>query len=133
MKQWILVLMLLAQSGCSLPRIRPDSHAQKAFDAVDAIEVGEEQITDRALIMRLKAIHRESNWEPLPMTLPLDLIPIYGLENGSRRFKLVYGAGWLMDTDAKEQIVRIGKLSDEDREWIEANIRSLLPKNPNVI
>ncbi len=131
--RWIFVLLAFTLIGCATPHIRPNRDTRKAFDLIDSIEVGDLRISDAEILARLKAIHARSKWDPVPTTLPLDMISIYGVENGERRFKLVYGTGWIMDTDDDGKIVRLGTLNDDDRDWMEENIRSRLPPNPNIL
>lgn len=127
---WILIF---ASIGCAFSHVRPSKEIRTAFDSVDVIEVGDVWITHLEVIRRLKAIHARSKWDPVPTTLPVDIITIYGGTNGVRKFKLVYGVGWLMDTNDKGEIIRLGTLNDDDRKWMEENIRSLLPPMRNVI
>ena len=131
--RWFLWTLMFATLGCASPHVRPSKEIRMAFDSVDVIEVGDIRITDQEVIRRFKAIHAHSKWDPVPTTLPVDIIPIYGSANGIRKFKLVYGVGWLMDTNEKGEIVRLGTLNDDDRKWMEENIRSLLPPMRNVI
>lgn len=133
MNRWIMVLSAFVCIGCALPQVRPSPDTRKAFDLIDSIEVCGIRISDAETIARLKAIHTRSKWDPMPTTLPIDMITIYGLENGERRFKLLYSADWIMDTDGDGRIVRLGRLNEEDRNWMDVNIRSLVPPNPNIL
>ena len=134
-KRWLLVLLLIAvvAIGCASPHIRPDRKARKAFDLIDSLRFGDVTLADPDLIAEFKAIHGRSKWDPVPTTMPGDMVSIYGMANGERLFKLVYGAGWLMDTDDEGRIVRLGILNQSDHQWMDDNIRSKLPPNPSLL
>lgn len=138
MERLTTALILGVFAGCTSPQIRPDADIRQSFVAIDVIQieaVGETvTIDDRETIERIGQAYNKSKWDPLPTTVPADLVRIYGLENGVRKFKLLYGAGWIMDTDSESgRILRLGTLSDEDREWMYENIRLKLPANPGII
>jgi hypothetical protein len=125
-------------TGCALPQIRPNSDIKRLFGAIDTIQteaVGKVvTIEDRETIDRIRQAYGRSKWDPMPTTMPLDLVTIFGIKDGQREFKLLYGAGWIIDTDLETGAVqRLGTLTDEDREWMHENIRLKLPRNPGVI
>ena len=138
MERLTIVLILGLFGGCASPQIRPNDDIEQSFAAIDVIQieaVGKTlTIEDRETIERIRHAYGRSQWDRVPTTMPADLVKIHGLEHGVRKFKLLYGAGWIMDTDPESgKILRLGTLSGEDREWMHENIRSKLPPNPGII
>lgn len=138
MEKLTILIVLGFLSGCTLPQIRPRAEVQRTFATVDYLEVSAVgqvlTITDRETIARIQMAYSRSKFEPIPQTEPLDMVTICGIQGGQEKFKLRFGAGWIMDIDPEsESIVRWGKLTDEDREWLQKNIRSKLPPNPGII
>lgn len=138
MEKLTTLIVLGFLSGCTLPQIRPRAEVQSTFATVDYLEVSAVgqvlTITDRETIARIQMAYSRSKFEPIPQTEPLDMVTICGIQGGQEKFKLRFGAGWIMDIDPEsESIVRWGKLTDEDREWLQNNIRSKLPPNPGII
>jgi hypothetical protein len=133
MMRWIVLFTAMLLMSCSTPRVFPSRTTQKAFGLIDSIEVDELLISDANIVGKLKEVHSRSKWEPMPITLPADIITIYGVEKGVRRFKLLYGAGWIMETNDDGEIVRRGSLEIEDRKWMDDKIRAQLPPKANVI
>ncbi len=128
--RWIVLLSFVASLlGCATPGMRSGRQISEAFDSIDSIEFGEVILSDPQLIAELKAVHSRSKWAT-PITMPSDLIAIYGVNDGVRRFKLVYGAGWLWETDENGQTSRRKTLNENDRRWMDENIRLKLPPNP---
>ncbi|XZE36090.1 hypothetical protein SH501x_001644 [Pirellulaceae bacterium SH501] len=128
--RWIVLLPFVASLlGCTTTGIRSGRQISEAFDSIDSIEIGEVILSDPQLIAELKAVHSRSKWAT-PITMPSDLVVIYGVDEGVRRFKLVYGAGWLWETDEDGQISRRKTLNENDRLWMEENIRLKLPPKP---
>ncbi|WP_144055133.1 hypothetical protein [Rhodopirellula baltica] len=125
-------MIALAVAGCASPHIRTDRRIRSAFDSIDELQVGEHRITDPEIIDRLAAIHAKSKWDPVPITLPVGLIAIHGIDDGERRFKLIY-SGWLWETDDSGQITRRGTLTEADRDWMEQQFRTLVPLPTNVL
>jgi hypothetical protein len=133
-----VVLILGFITGCALPQIRPSNDTKRLFNAIDTIQtqaVGEVvTIDDRETIDRLRQAYVRSKWDPIPTTMPIDIVTIYGIKDGQRKFKLLYGAGWIIDTDLETgEVQRMGTLTDDDQEWMHENIRLKLPRDPNVI
>ena len=124
--------------GCASPHVIHNNRINRDFKNIDSLRIentalGESiEIDDAETIARLRKIHRRATWDPMPATMPIDLIAIYGVNEGEHEFKLVYGAGWLMDTK-DETIVRWPTLNSEDREWMQAELRAKLPPLPNVM
>ena len=130
-----LIVLLL---GCASPHVIHNRRINRDFANVNSLRIesramGESiDVVDAETITRLRQIHRSAKWDPIPATMPLDLIAIYGLRDDKQEFKLVYGAGWLMDTqDGK--IVRWSKLNADDRAWMQTELRDKLPPLPNVM
>ncbi|MEM9586451.1 MAG: hypothetical protein AAGA03_04155 [Planctomycetota bacterium] len=69
----------------------------------------------------------------MPITLPTGLVSIYANAADECRFKLVYSAGWLWDTDETGEITRRATLSEEDREWMEEQFGTLVLSPKNVL
>lgn len=129
--RWIVLLPFVASLiGCMTPGTRSVRNNREAFDSIDSIEIGDVTLSDQQLIGELKAVHSRSKWAP-PITMPSDVVAIYGVGKGVRRFKLVYGAGWLWETDEGGRIVNRRTLDAADRKWMEANISSRIPENPH--
>ena len=141
-RQWIAALpwiaALLVSLGCASPLVvQPRSGIRLAFQDVDVLRINGHSgasltIEDPATIARLAEIHARTRWDPVPITMPIDLIAIHGMEHGKERFKLIYSTGWLMDTK-HGKIVRRGTLSADDRAWMETAIRSQLPAMPGIL
>lgn len=138
---WLALLLLTSLAlGCASPSIRPNAQVRRSFNQTDAVHLeingvatGRQQVTNPDFISRLQEIHARSKWDPIPITNPADLVSIVGLSDGQQQFKLVYGAGWIMETKDGE-IVRWRRIRDEkDRVWMRDNIRSRFPPNPGLI
>lgn len=138
MIQKLITLAILAISGgCAIPQIRPQAEVKLSFTSIDVIQitaVGElVNIVDRKTIERIGQAYSRSKWDPMPDTMPLDIVRIYGLEKGEQKFELLYGGGSIIDTEPKTgKVIRIGTLTAEDREWMHENIRLKLPPNENI-
>ena len=133
-----VAFVLSAITGCAVPQIWPNGETRRSFADLDQIQieaVGETVvINDQQVIDRIGRAYRRSKWDPMPTTMPIDLVTIYGVRKGRQEFKLLFAAGWIIDTDPESgKVERLGRLSEEDREWMHENIRLRLPRNPGII
>lgn len=132
----MLVVSLII--GCALPAVRPRSDIKQMFGSIDTIQTEAAgkvvTIDDHDTIERMRQAYLRSRWDPMPTTIPLDLVVMSGVKDGQRVFKLLYSAGWIIETDLETgKVQRLRTLTDEDREWMHENIRLKLPRNPGVI
>lgn len=124
--RWLLSMFAVLLVGCASPRVRPNRSIQHDFQSIDELRIGEHLIDDPAIISRLAEIHARSKWAPEPITLPVGLITIECTSDGEPRFALVY-SGWLWETNDDGELTRKATLSEDDREWMDQNIRTLAP------
>ena len=122
-----LLLVTIMIPSCSRPYLLQKQQTQKALERIDALEVRGLRINDERIIRGLKQIHDRAKWDPLPITLPADTIAVSGLSQDQEQFRLLLGAGWIMDTDQDGLVTRLAELSAEDWKWVKRNIHSKLP------
>lgn len=117
----LAILTIALSTGCSALNPFPKPSVIRTLEDADRIVANGHEITDRSTIEGLRDLYQHAKWRPFIDTQPADQISIKLFHGNEEVLKFRYGAGWLMDESRK------GVLNEEQRQWMNDNIRSKIP------
>ncbi len=116
------LLMMTLTIGCRSLATTPDRHLTQQFETIDRLVVvssdSDVEHTDPETIDRLRDIYLRADWKPFLDTTPGDTVAIRAFVAEQEAFRLLYGAGWLMEWTYDTGPIRKGILNEADREWL---------------
>lgn len=118
----IVVFAALQLVGCRSLSSTPNTTIINKFAKVDTLMIGFDpetiEITDAATIQKLKQLYEQARWKPFIDTMPSDAVAIKCMQGGDESFRLLFGAGWLIEWEHEKGAIRKSILDKESRDWL---------------
>lgn len=118
----ISIVVILHVVGCRLLSSTPNKTIVNRFTKIDTLIITADpeaiEITDAATIQRLKQIYQNARWKPFIDTMPSDAVAIKCMRGGDESFRLLFGAGWLIEWEYEKGAIRKSTLNAESCDWL---------------
>ncbi len=121
-----VAIVTLQLAGCRMLNSTPDKTIVSKFENIDTLMISADpipiQITDAETIDQLKQLYERANWKPFIDTTPADVVAIKCMQGGEESFRLLFGAGWLIEWEYDKGGIRKSILDTESRDWLYAMV-----------
>lgn len=118
----ISAAVILSVVGCRSLSSTPDKAIVNRFIKIDALIIAADpeaiEITDVATIQRLKQLYESARWKPFIDTMPADVVAIKCMQGSDESFRLLFGAGWLIEWEHEKGAIRKSILDENSRNWL---------------
>ena len=118
----IAAAVILQLVGCHSLSSTPDKTIVNKFAHVDALMITADsepiEITDPETIQQLKQLYEQAKWKPFIDTMPADVVAIKCMQDGDESFRLLFGAGWLIEWEYEKGAIRRSMLDKDSRNWL---------------
>jgi hypothetical protein len=115
-------IVLLLVVGCRSLSSTPDKTIVNKFANIDTLIITAKpepiEVSDGATVQRLKQLYEQANWKPFIDTMPADVVAIRCMRDGDESFRLLFGAGWLIEWEHEKGAIRKSILDKESRDWL---------------
>ena len=118
----IVAIVILQLVGCRSLSSTPDKTIVNKFAHIDTLMITADpepiEITDSATIQQLKQLYEQAKWKPFIDTMPADVVAIKCMQDGEESFRLLFGAGWLIEWEYDNGAIRKSILDADSRDWL---------------
>ena len=119
----IVALVILQLAGCRSLSSTADKTIVNKFAHIDTLMITAKrepiEITDTATIQKLKQLYEQAKWKPFIDTMPADVVAIKCMQGDNESFRLLFGAGWLIEWEYEKGAIRKSILDKDSHDWLD--------------
>jgi len=121
--QFPAVMLLVIVSGCHVFSSTANPRIVNQFTEIETLLILTDdpepiKVTDPVAIRKLQTIYTQARWELFIDTMPADVVAIKCMRNHKESFRLLFGAGWLIEWDPDNGGTRKSILDEQAVDWL---------------